>query len=64
MPRSDGTMYIWEKAELNGAQRRYDKAVNCTKMCANTSNVHIHEAAEKRAFADLMRATAKYAGCK
>ncbi len=64
MPRNDGTMYPWERAELHGAQKRYNNAVTQSMMHANDSNHRIHEAAEKRAFADLMRTVSKYAGCK
>ena len=28
MPKPDGTLYPWERAELNGAQRRYESALN------------------------------------
>ena len=64
MPKPEGTMYPWEKAELRGAQKRYEDAVNRCKMHAHSSSIHIYEASEKVAFADLMRITAKYAGCK
>lgn len=64
MPKPDGTMYPWERAELNGAQRRYESAVNKTKMHAKSSLPGIHEAEEKRAYAELMRVSMKYAGCK
>lgn len=64
MPKPDGTLYIWERAELNGARKRYESAVNCCKMHANSSSIRIYEAAEKKAFADLMRITTKYAGCR
>jgi len=62
MPRPDGTMYPWEKAELHQANVRYHNAVNRVKMHPNSAR--IYEADEKKAFADLMRITAKYAGCK
>ena len=62
MPKPDGTMYAWERAELNQAKARYDKAVDCVKRHPNSTR--IYEADEKKAFADLMRITAKYAGCK
>ncbi len=62
MPKPDGTMYPWERAELNQAKARYDQAVNRVKMHPNSAR--IYEADEKKAFADLMRITAKYAGCK
>ena len=62
MPKPDGTMYPWEKAELHQANVRYHNAVNCVKMHPNSAR--IYEADEKKAFADLMRITAKYAGCK
>lgn len=64
MPKTDGTMYPWERAELNNARTRYESAVNKCKMHANSGSIHIYEAAEKKAFADLMQITAKYAGCK
>ena len=62
MPRPNGTMYPWERAELHQANVRYHNAVNRVKMHPNS--VRIYEADEKKAFADLMRITAKYAGCK
>lgn len=62
MPKSDGTMYPWERAELHQANVRYQNAVNKVKMHPNSAR--IYEADEKKAFADLMRITAKYAGCK
>lgn len=31
MPKRDGTMYTWERAELNQAKGRYDKAVDEVK---------------------------------
>ena len=62
MPRPDGTMYPWEKAELHQANVRYHTAVNHVKMHPNSAR--IYEADEKKAFADLMRITAKYAGCR
>ena len=62
MPRPNGTMYPWERAELHQANVRYHNAVNRVKMHPNSTR--IYEADEKKAFADLMRITAKYAGCK
>ena len=62
MPRLNGTMYPWERAELHQANVRYHNAVNRVKMHPNSAR--IYEADEKKAFADLMRITAKYAGCK
>jgi len=62
MPKPDGTLYAWERAELNQAKARYDKAVRRVKR--HPSSARIYEADEKKAFADLMRITAKYAGCK
>ena len=62
MPRPNGTMYSWERAELHQANVRYHNAVNRVKMHPNSAR--IYEADEKKAFADLMRITAKYAGCK
>lgn len=62
MPRLDGTMYPWERAELHQANVRYHNAVNRVKMHPNSAR--IYEADEKKAFAELMRITAKYAGCK
>ena len=62
MPRPNGIMYPWEKAELHQANVRYHNAVNRVKMHPNSAR--IYEAYEKKAFADLMRITAKYAGCK
>lgn len=55
-------MYAWERAELNQAKARYDKAVNEVKR--HPRSAHIYESLEKKSFADLMRVTAKYAGCK
>ena len=62
MSRPNGTMYPWERAELHQANVRYHNAVNRVKMHPNSAR--IYEADEKKAFADLMRITAKYAGCK
>ena len=62
MPRLNGPMYPWERAELHQANVRYHNAVNRVKMHPNSAR--IYEADEKKAFADLMRITAKYAGCK
>ena len=62
MPKPDGTMYTWEKAELNQAKARYDKAVDEAKRHPNSAP--IYQSLEKKAFADLMRITTKYAGCK
>ena len=62
MPKPDGTMYPWERAELHQANVRYHNAVNRVKMHPNSAR--IYEADEKKAFADLMRITAKYAGCR
>ena len=31
MPKRDGTMYAWERAEFNQAKGRYDKAVDEVK---------------------------------
>ena len=62
MPRPNGTMYPWERTELHQANVRYHNAVNRVKMHPNSAR--IYEADEKKAFADLMRITAKYAGCK
>ncbi len=53
MPKPDGTMYPWERAEWNSARARY-----------HPKSTHIYEALEKKAFADLMAVTAKYAGYK
>lgn len=62
MPKPDGTMYPWERAELNQAQVRYNEAVDAVKRHPNSA--HIYQPLEKKAFADLMRISAKYAGCK
>jgi hypothetical protein len=62
MPKPDGTMYAWERAELNGAKVRYDRAVDEVKRHPNSAR--IYQSLEKKSFADLMRITAKYAGCK
>ena len=35
MPRPDGTMYPWERAELHQANVRYHKAVNRVKCTPN-----------------------------
>ena len=62
MPKPNGTLYAWERAELNQAQKRYNSAVNHVKMHPNSAR--IYEADEKKAFAELMRISTKYAGCK
>lgn len=64
MPRKDGTMSYLERVELHSAQRSYDTALNKLKMHGKSGNAYIYEAAERQAFANLMRVNAKYAGCK
>lgn len=64
MPKPDGTMHAWERRELRMAQKSYEDAVNRCKMHAHSSSIHIYEASEKKAFANLMATVAKYAGCK
>ena len=59
--KKNGLTYM-EEVELRQARSRYESAVNRCKMHAHSSSVHIYEASEKAAFADLMRITAKYAG--
>lgn len=46
MPKPDGTMYAWERAELNQAKARYDKAVDRVKRHPNSAR--IYEADEKK----------------
>lgn len=62
MPKPDGTLYPWEKAELHCAQSSYNDAVDLVKRHPNSA--HIYESQEKKAFAHLMAVTARYAGCK
>ena len=62
MPKPDGTMYPWERAELNQDKARYETAVDRVKQHPNSAR--IYEKKKKKAFADLIRITAKYAGCK
>ena len=62
MPRPDGTLYPWERAELNNARARYDRAVD--KLKRHPESKPIYEALEKEAFADLMIVNARYAGCR
>lgn len=62
MPRPDGTLYAFEKARINVAKKLYNEAVDATKMHPNSSR--IYEASEKKAFANLLAVTTKYAGCK
>lgn len=62
MPRPDGTLYAWERAEINMAQKSYNRAVDKVKMHPNSAR--IHEAAEKKAFAHLLTVTTRYAGCR
>ncbi len=65
MPKPDGTMYPWERAELSNAQAHYNKAVDETRRHSHDPHsAKIYESLEKRAFANLMAVTAKYAGCK
>ena len=64
MPKPDGSLYRWEQAEQRCAQKRYEDAVRRCKIHAHSGSIHIYEASEKAAFAELMRITAKYAGCK
>lgn len=58
------TIYTWERAELQGAKKRYEDAVNRCKMHANSGSIRIYEAAAQKAYAELMTVTARYAGCK
>ena len=46
MPRPNGTMYPWERAELHQANVRYHNAVNRVKMHPNSAR--IYEADEKK----------------
>lgn len=59
--KKNGLTYM-EEIELRQARSRYESAVNRCKMHAHSSSIHIYEASEKAAFADLMRITTKYAG--
>ena len=62
MPKPDGTLYPWERAELNLSRARYQSAVEQVKHHPNSAR--IYEANEKLAFADYLRISSKYAGCK
>lgn len=46
MPKTDGTMYAWERVKLNGAKARYDKAVDEVKLHPNSAR--IYQSLEKR----------------
>lgn len=59
--KKNGLTYM-EEVELRQARSRYERAVNRCKMHAHSSSIHIYEADEKKALADLMKITAKYAG--
>lgn len=60
MPKPDGTLYPWEKAQINNANARYKSAVDATMRHPNSKAVY--ESIEKKALADLMTTTARYAG--
>ena len=49
-----------ERAELNNAKNRYERAINETKM--HPASRATYESLEKKAYADYMRVLAKYAG--
>jgi len=61
-PPQKKPLAAWERAELHSARNHYEKMANESARYKNTPNAYLHEAAEKRAFAELMRIEAKYAG--
>lgn len=63
-PPKPKPLNVFERAELNSARNVYDAAVHRSAMTKGSSSYRYHEAAEKRAFANLMRIEAKYAGRK
>ena len=65
MPKPDGTLYGFERTEIFNAQRRYYRAVDELKMHGKDPRSYPRlEAAERKAFADLLCVQTKYAGCK
>ncbi len=57
-PAGPKPLYPWERAQLNGAQRSYEKAASDAAKNPTSMNV----AAEKRAYAEYMRVLAQYGG--
>lgn len=62
LPPQMKPLAAWERAELRSARNHYEKMASESARYKNTPNAYLHEAAEKRAFAELMRIEAKYAG--
>ena len=62
MSRSNGTLSYFDKLELRQAEKRYERAVRQSAMFQDPRTAHIHEAAEKRAFARLMVASTRCSG--
>lgn len=62
MPRHDGTLWPHERAQINVAQKLYNKSVDAVKMHPNSAR--IYEAEEKKAFAHLMTVSTRFAGCR
>ena len=60
MPKPDGTLYPWERAEINNARARYNNAVD--RVARHPNSKDVYESLEKKAFADLMITTSRYAG--
>ena len=59
-PQKRQGLNAYERAELNQAKGRYERAVGATKR--HPESARIYEAQEKQAYADYMRILAKYAG--
>jgi len=62
LPPQKKPLARWELAELRSARNHYEKMASESARYKNTPNAYLHEAAEKRALAELMRIEAKYAG--
>lgn len=59
-PAPKKELYAWERAELNNAKARYERAVGETKR--HPESRAIYESLEKKAHADYMAVLARYAG--
>ena len=62
MPRPDGTLYAWERAQINSARTSYCKAVDEVKR--HPQSKAVYESLEKKAFAHLLTVTTRYSGCR
>lgn len=62
MPKPDGTLYAFERAEINSAKTNYYNAVD--RVSRHPESKEIYESLEKKAFAHLLTVTSRYAGCR